>query len=297
MQYGAKPKELTYSKWDIGFYGMQVDDRGEQAISFIKENSSDHYDFEYISTNFTIQTNEEVIIIDDIDEYFKKFKPQQKVIMDCSTLGVVEMLIIIQSMFNNGIRTFDALYIEPISYKNSKGKIVQKRNFELSSEFDGYIGIPGHTLYLSTKGNDKFAFFCGYESERIERAFEDLNINCKKCQLFFGLPAFHTGWELNTYSNNIRVIENRNIENTFYYCGASNPMSVCEKLQLIYNGLGEDENLFLVPVGTKPMALGACIFKVSTNDNNRIAFLYDHPKKTKNRSSEVARWNLYNIKI
>jgi len=74
-------------------------------------------------------------------------------------------------------------------------------------------------------------------------------------------------------------------------------LAVNDKLSIIYNGLDSDERLFIAPIGTKPMALGACIFKICTNDNERIAILYDHPLKTEGRSSKVARWNLYNITL
>ncbi len=297
MQYGNTPDKLIFENWDVGIFGNDVDDRGERSKSFIQENSAITEAVEYKTLDFTVVINGEENSIDDMDDYFSKFTPEQKFVIDCTTLGVVEMLIIIQSLYNNGIRKIDAIYIEPSNYKSTKGKIVHKRDFELSSEFDGYTGIPGHTLYMSAASNDKFIFFCGYESERIERAIEDLNINNKKCQLVFGVPAFHSGWEMNSFSNNIRVIERRNLGNSFYYCGASNPMAVCEKLGIIYGGLGEDEHLFIIPVGTKPMALGACIFKVSTGDKDRLAFLYDHPHRSKGRSSDVAKWNLYNITL
>lgn len=298
MQYGKNNREVDWQEWSIGFYGDVVDERGEEATNFVIKNTISSYKVTYSPSNFTFNMENEDLELKEIDIFFSQFNKETTVILDITTLGVVETLLILQSLYNNGLKQFDCIYLEPAKYKNTSiGKIIHRRDFELTSGFAGYIGIPGHTLYMSPQTNDKFIFLCGYESERIERAVEDLNINTNRCQLFFGIPAFHSGWEMNSFSNTLRVIENRNLGNSFYYCGASNPLAVFEKLSMIYYGLNADEQMFLVPIGTKPMALGACIFKVIKNDKKRLAILYDHPKKVENRSSKVARWNLYNIEL
>ena len=90
------------------------------------------------------------------------------------------------------------------------------------------------------------------------------------------------------------IIETNNISNEFYYWAAANPLALYEKLGLIYAGIERDQKLFILPLGTKPMALGACLFKVYS-DKEDISILYDHPVRKDNRSSEIAKWNLYRI--
>lgn len=299
MQYGNNSTDLNFKNWAVGFYGKDIDERGTEAANFIKNNSNISFEVSYSPSNFILTIKDISIDIADLDDYLSQYREEVNIVLDITTLGVPEMLLILQSLYNIGIKQIDCIYLEPCKYKNTIGKIIHRRDFELASGFEGYIGIPGHTLYMSPRSNDKdkFIFLCGYESERIERAIEDLNINTKRCQLFFGVPAFHAGWEMNSFSNSLRVIESRNLGNSFYYCGASNPMAVFEKLSMIYDGLSDDEHMFLIPIGTKPMALGACIFKIIKKDENRLALLYDHPYKIKDSSSKVARWNLYNIKL
>ena len=298
IQYGNTPIELSYQNWNVGFIGADIDDRGNEAVKFLQEKSDCLYKIVYDPNEYIITINNESIHIDDIDTFFEeKFSTETNFILDCTTLGVPEILILIQSIYNQGYKHFDSLYLEPINYRNYESKFISKRDFELSDRFYGYIGIPGNTLSLSTDNTDKAVFCCGYEAERIERAFEDLNLSGEKSQIVFGVPAFHAGWEINSFSNNIYTIDNRNLNKNFYYCGASNPSAIYEQLNSIYHGLEENEHLFIVPIGTKPMSLGACLFKVITNDNCKIAILYDHPIKKSGRSSMISRWNLYNIAL
>lgn len=298
IQYGNNPQDITTQKWDIGFVGAGIDDRGNKSKTFLKENTTKLYELTYDPINYTITINGSSFYIDDIDIFFEKeFKINSQFIFDCTTLGVPEILILVQAIHSYKCYNFDALYLEPVDYKISKSKIISKRDFELSDGFYGYIGIPGHTLSISTDNTDKAVFFCGYEAERIERAFEDLNLNGEKSQLVFGVPAFQAGWEMNSYSNNIYTVDNRGLNRNFHYCGASNPLAVYEQLRNIYNGLEANEHLFIVPIGTKPMSLGACLFKIAINDNGRVAILYDHPIKKSGRSSMISKWNLYNIAL
>jgi hypothetical protein len=58
--------------------------------------------------------------------------------------------------------------------------------------------------------------------------------------------------------------------------------------------LEEDDQLFIVPLGTKPMSIGACLFLIS-KPKEKVAVLYDHPKKMKARSFEISTWHLFNI--
>jgi hypothetical protein len=90
---------------------------------------------------------------------------------------------------------------------------------------------------------------------------------------------------MNTYANHLPIIDRYGISTEFYYAGASNPLAVYEKLDRVYNGLAEDQKLFILPFGTKPMALGACVFKV-LHDSNKLSVLYDHPDRKEDRSKK-----------
>ena len=216
MQYGDNSKKLSYEKWDFGFVGKCVDDRGSEAKNFLEKNTITTIEIEYNPQEYILNISGVDYLVDSVDEYFiQTLNSDSKVVLDCTTMGIAEMLILIQVLYDLKLKNIDVIYLEPECYKNNKTKTHSKRDFELSKGFEGYIGIPGHTLSISTDNKDKIAFFCGFESERIERAFEDLSLNGDKSQLFFGVPAFHSGWEMNSFSNNIRVIDDRNINRNF----------------------------------------------------------------------------------
>lgn len=296
MQYGINETYLSHFKWDIAFIGTSIDDRCTVSKKYIHSNALKILEVLYNPSDYNLKIDEEVIDVDSLDDYFiEKGMINKNIVIDSTSVGVAEYLVIIQSLYNIGNKIFDVLYLEPQKYRNPVSSFTENRDFELSLSVDGYIGIPGQSLAFER--TDKAVFFCGYESERLDRTFEELDITGRNTQLIFGIPPFNAGWDMNSYSNHISVIEKQNISKQFYYCGAANPIAVCEKLDLFYNSLADNERLFIIPLGTKPMAIGACTYKVSKNDNQKLSILYDHPIRKEERSSKIAKWNLYNITL
>lgn len=296
MQYGVNSTEISHDKWDIAFVGLNIDERCNAARSFVQLNTKKTIEVVYNATEYTIKIDDEEIDVDLLDKYLiDEGICSLKVLIDCTSTGVAELLVLMQCLYDIENKNFDILYLEPKQYTASNKSFVEKRNFELSLGVEGYIGIPGQSLAFER--TDKAVFFCGYESERLDRTFEELDIVGKNSQLIFGIPPFSAGWDMNSYSNHISVIERQNINKRFYYCGAANPLAVCQKLDVFYHALSDEERLFIIPIGTKPMAIGACVYKVSKNNNSKLSILYDHPKKKQGRSADISRWNLYNIML
>lgn len=134
----------------------------------------------------------------------------------------------------------------------------------------------------------------GYESERIDRAMEENMITPRNCSLLFGVPAFQAGWEMNSFANNVRVIRDLRLEGGIFFASANNPCAVYDTIQNIYDSLLESEELYLVPVGTKPAGIATAIFAVQ---NPKVSILYDHPKKKLKRTKEIEKWHLYDVVI
>lgn len=297
MQCGERENLLDFSQWGMAFIGNDIDDRTKASTSFCRNHASNVSIVSYDAINTTIQIdNHGAVFIDDLSQYLSlNYNLDGGVIIDSTSINVAELLVLFQALYNIGKTKIDVLYLQPKHYNKTSVLKWERRSFDLSKQFDGYIGIPGQILYLNR--HDKVVYLCGYESERIERSFEVFDIDENKTQLLFGAPPYEAGWDMNAYCAHLPIITQKRMNGSLYYCGASNPFSVMEKLELIYNGLSGDEKMFLVPVGTKPMAIGACAFKVSKNDSKRISVLYDHPHVSKGRSKDIAMWNLYNIQL
>lgn len=294
MEYGSTDKEISQINWDYSFCGKNLDERSRFALEFTKNHSRKCVEACYDANAFTLNFNDsESCIADDVEEFLREkgLTNATSVLLECTTLGVSEMLLLMQALKDIGVLRFDALYLEPKHYTH-KPSFRERHHFELSQSFDGFIGIPGHAMAFER--GDRVIVLCGFESERVGSAFEELDMMGKDCKLVFGMPPFIIGWDKSTYTNHIPVIDTNGISKEFYYVGASNPLAVYDKLSRAYISLDESQKLFILPFGTKPMALGACLFKVQNRADN-LAILYDHPVRKRGRTTEVSKWNLYRI--
>lgn len=295
MEYGDNPEFVSDVKWDFVFYGSEIDDRTKGSIDYAKSKSTSHVLTKYHATKYQIVFDgSDLREIYEIEDYLTErgLNENSKVLLECTSLGVAELLLLVQSFKDMSISRFDALYLEPKKYLRRYDNFAERHHFYLTKNFEGFIGIPQH--YMAFEMGDKALILCGFESERVGRVFEELELKGTNCQLLFGMPPFTVGWDMNTYANHLPIIEQYGISTEFYYAGASNPLAVYEKLEKVYNGLSEDQKLFIMPFGTKPMALGACVFKV-LHDSSKLSILYDHPDRNEKRSKEVERWNLYRV--
>jgi len=297
MQFAEMPDKLSHAKWDLSYIGEAIDERGIKALEYITLNSSKIVSFEYIPKEFKIRFDSEIFDKDDIGKYLSDIIGK-KILIDSTTLNFAEILILTQALMEVGIKEMDILYVEPVKYKRkNKGlDILHKRDFELSEGIIGYEAIPGHALLVTNEVTQRVVFLCGFEAERIDRALEDSQISGTNCSCIFGVPAFSPGFEMDSFDNNISVIKERKISGGINFCGATNPLAVMQTLDEMFNGLDEDEQMFVVPLATKPMNIGACLFLLS-KPKNKVAVLYDHPREVKGKAIEIASWHLFNIAL
>lgn len=291
MQEKDVKEHLKYEKWDFGFFGLPIDDRGNEANQFIKDNCANLISLSYDSDEMTLKLDDVDCLIDELDDKFK-FIENRKVLIEATTLTFAEILLTIkQAKIHNCYLT--VLYLEPVSYSKKRTEFrVHKREFELSDNTPGYKPIPGFiNSYLGNK-TTKTIFIAGYESERINRGIEENSILTSQCSLVFGVPAFQVGWEMNSFANNIRVMKEQRISGDVYYSSANNPGSTYDVLENIYNSLNQTEELFVAPVGPKPAGIAVALFIV---ENDNVSVYYDHPTKKATRTVEVKKWHLYEV--
>lgn len=297
MQFSDSVCSLDYSDWDIAFVGNAINKRGNEGLEFIKEKSSQVIIIEYIPSIFKMKFGEDEFFVDDINKLLESHIGKN-ILIDSTTLNFAEILIIMQALKDLGISNFSILYIEPKNYniKDKVADILHQRDFELSESIVGYEAIPGHALLLTSEVTQKVVFLCGYESERIDRALEDSDIQGSNCSCIFGIPAYIPGWEMNSFDNNITVIKEKGISGGINFCGATNPLAIYKTLDNIYAGLENDDEMFIVPLATKPMNIGACLFLLS-KPKEKVAVLYDHPKEIKDKAIEISKWHLFDITL
>jgi hypothetical protein len=286
---------INSKSWDIAFVGSPVDDRGKTSIEFLSSKSSERIVLKYFPQTFKVEVNGDFIEKDNLDLFLSVYK-KKSIIIDSTTLGFSELLILCQGLKDNGFEELSILYLESGDYRlKQTNQILSKRDFELSGDIIGYEAIPGHALAISNENVQKIVFLCGFESERIDRAFEDSEINQRNCSCIFGVPAICAGWEMDSFVNNLTILKDRKLARDINFCGATNPEAIVKKLEEYYSSLDDNDQMFVVPLATKPMSIGACLFVLS-KPKDKVAVLYDHPIEISNRSTKIVNWHLYEIK-
>jgi hypothetical protein len=293
MQEQKDKSKLIFKKWDYAFTGLAIDDRGEEANDFIINNSTEVIEVKYEANEMVLKIKEKLINIDDLYEEFK-FVENKRILIEATSLTFAEILLIINEVEDKNCE-LSILYLEPVSYSKKRTElIVHRREYELTGENLGFIPIPGFINALSEDKNNKVVFIAGYESERIDRGIEENTINTGNCSLIFGVPAFQTGWEMNSFANNIAVIKEQRLSGGVHFASANNPGATYNLLNDIYKSLQDKEELYIAPVGPKPGGIATALFVVK---NKGVNILYDHPTKKKTRTNEVGKWHLYDIKF
>jgi hypothetical protein len=295
MQEGEGSADLNLRRWDLGIVGQPIDDRGRAAIELIHQVTDGTLVADYDPDRFSIEANGDIMNAEAFEDVLQSFKGKS-IILESTTLGFVELFLVSRAAKALSFPQLTFLYVEPKGYSvrasnTRRSLILHKRDFELSDEVPGYRAIPGATLMLSDKFPQRSVFFLGYEARRLHRALEVYPmLRPESCSVVFGVPAFRPGWEMDAFANNVRIIKERNIDGGVYFCGAENPASALQVLELIYSELVEREKLFIAPIGTKPTGIATALFAAT---HSSIGILYDHPKRRRDRSREVSGWHLY----
>lgn len=291
IQKGENVQEIQLQNYEVGFYGEELDDRGKQAVNLLKERCQKTVQLKYMSDDFTIMFDEQEVQIHDLPSKLEEYTKSNS-LLDGTTLGFGEIALLTRELLNKNELSF--LYVEPGKYYRPKSKnLLHKRDFELSGKIGGFKAIPGFSALLTDDIAHKVVFILGFESARVEKAFEDHQmINRKGCDLIFGFPAFNAGWEMNSFANHIKLIDHYNLIGDVKFGAATDPHSTYSIIKKINEAIDEDVQLFLSPLGTKPMAIGCALFAA---EHPETAVLYDHPEKKAGRSSDTNIWHLYEV--
>lgn len=294
------PQSLVSNIKEIGFIGKSIDMRCEDAINTVKSLTENLINLEYDPNNLTVRIDDNYISVDDFTDFFLEHFFNKTIIIESTSLGFVEILLVISAMKSlDYSKEIHITYWEPLTYNSNRNdlNLLHKRDFELSEQVIGFKGIPGFTpLFLGDPEENKKVVFClGFEVSRLERALEELQmINPKTSNLIFGVPAFQPGWEMNSFANHINMMEEWKIHGGISFSGATNPLAIynyLSKLKLTTN----DDEIILVPLGTKPAGLGVILFLVDHPEDVKV--LYDHPVKENKRTNYIASKHFYEISL
>lgn len=177
------------------------------------------------------------------------------------------------------IRKISAFYTEPKSYHFPKGlfKTFHTNNGPLSIQ-----EIPGYSGQEKRDANRKLIILLGFDGDLSKEINEDVSPH--ETVVVNGFPSYTPKFKDISLIANEKLVSDHNIN--ISYARANNPFEIYNLLQSLKNN---SPNTFIniAPLGTKPMALGACLFALHNPD---VRIVYPLPENYESKYSDMS-WN------
>ncbi|GGB86430.1 hypothetical protein GCM10011352_10420 [Marinobacterium zhoushanense] len=278
-------------RWDITFCGKAIDDRGNISYNYAESNSSSLVAMAYNADDMRLDVNGDTVECYGLSDYINQVS-FDSVLIDATTLGVPELALLLRVLSTLKKKKISIIYTEPKDYRKKESQVFGGRVFNLTDKFKGFSGIPTISKRLDLEEPNDVVFFLGFEGHRLQTALEELNIASSDCSLFFGVPPYKPGWEIDAFENNIKYVNDNDLDGRVYFCGADNPAAVFYELDQLRRSMQDESQLTVAPIGSKPHSLGALLFTAVFKDTN---LLYDHPIKSHGRSQSVGAVHIYDV--
>lgn len=280
---------------DLALVGPVVDDRGAATTNSLKAATA-------AIRTFVFEVKDHRIYLDGIETKMDRLRGdlagKRRVILDATTLGVGEMLLLLLALTRAGVPSVEFLYAEPLSYtkREANGGHAQQRDYALSTNCK-FSTVQGFAQEYDSSRMGAHVFLLGFEPARMLNAIEQRGYEDKHkttFQAIVGVPAFQSGWEADSIRPHLPALEDLGIrENSISYCQANSIREAYLALWDLYRELGDEQSCFYVsPLGTKPHAVAAALFLLETKAADAPTSLYyDHPYRVPRRSSDVGAWH------
>jgi hypothetical protein len=189
-------------------------------------------------------------------------------------------------------RQVSVVYTEPFDYTFSKAP-TEGEIFDLSERITGVAPIPGFTS-LVDEGEDEFCFIplLGFEGTRFAYLLEKVQPSGGKIVPIVGVPGFRPEYPFHTYQGNTLPLRQTAAWKNVRFAIANCPFSALYALEDVASEHPLDL-LKIAPIGTKPHALGAVLFALTTR--RRVELIYDHPIRKATRTSGRNRLHVYHV--
>lgn len=206
---------------------------------------------EYLTTSANLED-------DYILEVMEKICIRNKTVcLDATGFIIPHLLFFMQYLVLNGVKSFDVLYSEPISYTRAEDTEFTKY-IEMPRPIQGYMASP-----KNINGNDALVIFSGFDATLVTKVARN-NSKAQFKYLFTGFPSL----QADMYQQNLiqldkskLTIGEKNV--TYLKAPAYDPFVAATKLQKIVNDLMDEkhniEYIHISPLSTKPMAIAAAL--------------------------------------
>ena len=184
-----------------------------------------------------------------------------------------------------------AVYVEPMEYRYSQTP-TQGEIFDLSERISGVAPLPGFASLARPEDSAVFVPLLGFEGTRFKYLIEQTQPLDRKIVPVVGVPGFRMEYPFHTYFGNRSVLSETKAWRNVRYARANCPFSAMYTLSDIAAHWPQDV-IKIAPIGTKPHALGAVLFYLTST--RPVEIVYDHPVRSAKRTAGASRVSVYHV--
>lgn len=221
-----------------------------------------------------------------LNDSFSELK-DKKVVIDFSIMIKPYIFILLKYLlYVRNMEKIYLLYTEPASYHKLRLKKVLKNNNQEDSEYftKGTVKIGEVPTYSGEQELTKksaLIVLLGFEGERAVQVLNavspDLTIPVN------GFPAYRPEFKDRSILSNEELLKDSEIMKELMYAPANDPFETKNTLEEIYLKYYENYNISVSPLGTKPMAIGSCLFAL---EHSSVRIIYPYPLEYNIKSSK-----------
>ena len=196
---------------------------------------------------------------------------------------------------NNKVNNIIVHYTEPLNYVMDCGIFKSYFSTKGPINTDEIYGFPG--IIAKDGVNNERVLFCllGFDNDLLPTIIQDSSPS--KIVTINGFPSFYPKFKDISLVNNEKILSSsdyadlREKEENFkslVYVEACNPFDVINTLEILKQK-HENRCIDIVPIGTKPMALGVCLFSIY-NDDIRVIYPFPEEYNTTTTKESKKSW-------
>lgn len=189
-------------------------------------------------------------------------------------------------------REVAVVYVEPGQYAFNAAP-TEGQIFDLSERIRGVAPLPGFaSLSGSGRAESMFVPLLGFEGTRLAHVLEHVQPSADRVIPVIGIPGFRPEYPYHTYAGNKRTLVETRAWQRAEFVAANCPFGLFYLLEQIASKFPRTV-LRVAPIGTKPHALGAVMFKLA--NSSHIDLVYDHPIRKAGRTRESDHLLVYHV--
>jgi len=214
------------------------------------------------------------------------------VVIDITGFEHAHWAWLVKSSLESTAKSVATLYVEPERYAFSDSPIGGEF-FDLSERIRGINPLPGFATIRQRRDAFVFVPLLGFEGSRFTYMIEQVQPNQTLTYPVIGVPGFQLDFPFFTVQGNRRaLLKEEGLWGNRRFARANCPGSIYALLREIRSEHG-DKVMKIAPIGTKPHALGAVLFKIYHEDS--VDLIYDHPIRKPGRTLGASNALLYNL--